>query len=184
MNDVTYFQSYVTVPGIKGYTFDKVIILLTNLKLKPMKNTILTLAVAVFMAGTMLTGCQSSAKKVENAEEKVQDAKDKVVEAKQEQNQEMNDSIQQFKKESQEKISANEKSIAEFKARIAKEKMENKAKYEKKLAELEQKNSDMKKKMDDYKENGKDKWTAFKHEFSHDMEELGNALKGFTVKSK
>jgi DNA anti-recombination protein RmuC len=183
VNDVTYFQSYVTVPGIKGYTFDKVIILLTNLKLKPMKNTILTLAVAVFMAGTMLTGCQSSAKKVENAEEKVQDAKDKVVEAKQELSQALTDSIQQFKKESEEKISANEKSIAKLKVRIAKEKKETRAKNEKKLAGLEQKNSNMKKRLDDYNynEGGRSKWASFKSEFSYDMDELGKALKGFTV---
>ena len=82
----------------------------------------------------------------------------------------------------EEKIDANEKSIAEFKARIAKEKRENRAKYEKKLAGLEQKNSDMKKKLDEYKEDGKEKWTSFKNEFSHDMDELGKALKGFTVK--
>ncbi len=39
----------------------------------------------------------------------------------------------------------------------------------------------MKIKMDNYKEDGKEKWEAFKSEFSHDMDELGSALKDLTV---
>jgi peptidoglycan hydrolase CwlO-like protein len=151
-----------------------------------MKNTILTLATAAFVAGTMLTGCQSSAKKVENAENKVQDAKEKVVEAKQELNKDLNDSIQLFKKESEEKIVANEKSITELKAKIANEKKEHRAKNEKKLAELEQKNSNLRKRLADYdyNEQARSRWTSFKMEFNHDMDALGKALKGFTVKSR
>ena len=83
----------------------------------------------------------------------------------------------------EEKISAYEKIIAEFKAKIAKEKKENIAKYEKTIAELEQKAGDMKKKLADVKEEGKDKWTTFKAEFSHDMDELGHAFKDLTVKN-
>jgi uncharacterized protein YlxW (UPF0749 family) len=141
-----------------------------------MKKTIFTIAITMLMAGTMLTSCHSSAKKVE-------DAQDKVADANQELNQTIKDSIQQFKKESEEKISANEKSYADFKARIANEKKENKAKYEKKLAELDQKNSDMKKKLDDYKAEGKENWEKFKVEFNHDMDELGKAFKDLTVKN-
>ena len=37
--------------------------------------------------------------------------------------------------------------------------------------------------MDDYKADGKDKWETFKAEFSHDMDELGHAFKGLTVKN-
>jgi len=84
----------------------------------------------------------------------------------------------------EEKISSYEKSIGELKARIANGTKENLAKYEKKLVELEQKTSDMKKKLEEYKEEGKDKWDAFKLKFNHDLDELGKALKGFTVKSK
>ena len=82
-----------------------------------MKKIIFTLAITTFMAGTMLTSCMSSDKKVKNAQENVQDAKDKVVEANQELNQAIKDSIQQFKKESEEKINNFEKNMAEFKAR-------------------------------------------------------------------
>ena len=84
----------------------------------------------------------------------------------------------------EEKINAYEKTIAEFKARITNEKKENIAKYEKTLAELEQKASNMKKNLEEYKEEGKDKWDAFKVKFNHDLDELGKALKNFTVKNQ
>jgi phage shock protein A len=83
-----------------------------------------------------------------------------------------------------EKINSYEKSIGELKARISNETKENLAKYENKLAELEQKTSDMKKKLEEYKEEGKEKWDFYKLKFNHDMDELGKALKNFTVKSK
>jgi len=135
------------------------------------------------MAGIMLNSCKSSSKKIESARDNLQDAKENVVEANKELNLALNDSIQQFKKESHEKISSYEKTIAEFKIKIANAKKENKAQYEKKLAWLEQKNSDMKKKLEDYKDEGQDKWTSFKNEFNHDMDELGEALKDLTVKN-
>jgi DNA-directed RNA polymerase alpha subunit len=84
----------------------------------------------------------------------------------------------------EEKIHAYEKIIAEFKTRLANETKEDIAKYEKKLAELEQKAIDMKNKLVEYKEEGKDKWDSFKLKFNHDLDELGKALKNFTVKSK
>jgi len=148
-----------------------------------MKKSKLSLAVIVVTAGTMFTGCQSSATKVENAQDKVQDANAKVVEAKQELNQALRDSIQQFRTETETKISNNEKSIAAFKVRIAKEKKVTKAKYEKELAQLEQKNSDMKMKMDAFKEDNREQWETFKTEFSRDMDGLGKAFKNFTVKN-
>lgn len=141
-----------------------------------MKKSYFTLALTMFMAGIMLTGCKSSVKKVENAQ-------DKVLEAKQELNVAMKDSIQQFKKESEKRISNNEKNIVEFKARIANEKKENKAKYEKKLAKLEQKNSDMKKKLADFKDEEQVKWEKFKVEYNRDMDELGKAFKDLTIKN-
>jgi len=141
-----------------------------------MKYTILILVVTVFMTGIILSSCQSSTKKVENA-------RNKVIEAELGLNQALKDSIQQYKKESEEKISYYEKSIAEFKAKIANRKKEDKAIYEKKLAMLEQKNTELKKILSDYKDEGQDKWTSFKNEFNHDMDELGKAFKDLTVKN-
>jgi len=151
-----------------------------------MKKTFLILAVTAFTAGTLFISCQSSAKKVEDAQNKVLEAQSEADKAQSELNETRQDSINDylaFKKESQDKINAQDKSIAEFKARIANEKMENKAVYEKKIAKLEQKNSDMKKKLDDYKGEGKDQWIAFKAEFNHDMDEIGKAFSDLTVKN-
>jgi len=151
-----------------------------------MKKPIFTLAITALIAGTVITGCESSAKKVKDAENKVEQTKLDAAEAKINLNQQKEDSIneyKQFKKESEEKIADQEKSITEFKARIAKEKKENRAQYETKLAKLEQKNTDLKKRLDDYKYEGKDKWIAFKKEFKHDLDELGQAFKDFTIKN-
>lgn len=88
-----------------------------------------------------------------------------------------------YRKATTDKIEANNKSIAAFNARIAHEKKSAKADYKKKIDALQRKNSDMKKRMDDYKADGKDKWEIFKIEFSHDMDGLGKAFKGLTVKN-
>jgi hypothetical protein len=141
-----------------------------------MKKSIFILAITMFIAGTIFTGCQSSA-------DKVQDAKDNVAAAKQELIQARIDSIKQFKKESAEEISHFEKSLAEFKAGIANQKKENKALYENKLAELEQQKSDLKRKLEEYNEDKIDQWNSFRAEFSHDMDELGKAFSDFTVKN-
>jgi hypothetical protein len=152
-------------------------------KTNKMKKTIFILTISIVIAaGPMFTGCQSSAKKVENAQDKVQDAKDDVIAAKEELDQAQRDSVQLFKKESEEKIAAHEKSIAEFKARIATEENANKVKYDKKLAELEQQNTDLKKNLDEFKADSKDNWVAFKVKFKNDLDNLGQALKGFVVK--
>lgn len=142
-----------------------------------MKNKIIMLATSVFIAGTVLISCKSSA-------DKVQDARDNVVVAKQELTQAMKDSILQYKKESEEKISYYDKNIAELKVKIAKEKKEKIAGYEKKLAELEQKNAELKKKLADFNAEEKEKWISFKTEFDHDMNQMGTAFKGFFTEDK
>ena len=151
-----------------------------------MKKSILTLALAFTFFGVMISSCQSSATKVENAEDKLQEANNDAAEAQINLNETRQDSItgyEKFKEEAEKKISANEKNIVEFKARIANGKNENKAKYEKALVKLEQKNKDLKKKLQDYKEEGQGKWISFKNEFNHDMDELGKAFNDLTVKN-
>ena len=141
-----------------------------------MNKSFFILALTTLMAGSMLTACQSSAKKVENAQ-------DKVVEAKQELNLALKDSIQQFRRESEDKISEYEKNIAEFRTKLAKEKKKDKSIYDKKLAELDKKNSEMKKKLADYKYDERAKWKIFKAEYNHDMDQLGKSFKDLTVKN-
>lgn len=96
-----------------------------------MKKAMITLVMTVFIAGTMLTICQSSTINLGNT-------LDKTTVAKHELYQELKDSLLQFNKESEEKINNYEMSIDEYKARIANEKKDNKVRYEKKLAELDQ----------------------------------------------
>lgn len=141
-----------------------------------MKKIILVF-VTVFIAGTMFVSCQSSA-------EKVDQAKENVVDAKQELNQAIKDSIVQFRKESAQQITAYEQSIADLKAKIATEKKDVKATYEKSLEELEQKNELLKTKLNDFKDEETDKWESFRDEFRKDMQDLGSAIKNFTVNNK
>ncbi len=149
-----------------------------------MKKTIFSLAIATIVAGTMITGCQSTTEKTENSNNQMQKSMNDDDGSQMESSTMTKDSItdyQKFKKESEEKISALEKSIAEFKVKISTAKKDTKAEYEKKLASLEQKNNELKKKLEDYKDDGQDNWSKFKSEFNHDMDELGKAFKDLTV---
>ena len=142
-----------------------------------MNKTILAITVVALITGTVFTSCNSSADRVDNAEQALIDADKELKEA----NEAYLLDIENYRMETADKIAANNKSIADFNLRIEKEKKEVKAEYKNQIAELEQKNSDMKKKMDDYKADGKQKWEAFKAEFSHDMDELGKAFTDLTV---
>ena len=145
-----------------------------------MKNSIAVIAASLALVGFASIGCTNSASdKVATAQENVTEAKTDLDKA----NADYLADVENYKKESSEKIAANEKSIAEFNARIANERNEARATYKKKITDLEKKNTDMKKRLDDYKADSKDDWQKFKAEFNHDMDELGNAFKGFTVKN-
>lgn len=142
-----------------------------------MKKSILV--TTLFVYALIVGACSSPTKNVE-------DAKTDVVEA----NKELDDAqaeymadMAKYKTETAEKIAANELIIKDFNARIASQKKDAQVEYKQKVASLEQKNTDMKKKMDDYKLDGKENWEKFKTEFNHDMDELGEAFKDFTVKN-
>ncbi|MBA4258600.1 MAG: hypothetical protein C0446_05520 [Chitinophaga sp.] len=144
-----------------------------------MKKLSLIFSALILLAGTELISCNTSAEKVEKAEDEVKVANENLDEA----NAEYLADVEQFKLETNQKIADNAKSIADFNARIATDKKLAKAEYKEKIAALELKNTDMQKKMADYKADGKDGWAKFKEEFNHDMDELGKALKDFTVKN-
>lgn len=143
-------------------------------------------AVILFLSGVMIFGCQSTEKKVENAEYRLQNAKLEVVQAKKNLEETIQDSLiayQKFKSKSEEIILVHEKRIAELKALLENEKIENRAEFEKKLSALEQKNIDLKKKLANYRNDEQKQWDSFRSEFIRDMEELGNALRDFVVKN-
>jgi proline dehydrogenase len=145
-----------------------------------MKKSIFIVAISAFMMCLFSTSCNSPGEKIEKAIDKVNDANKELAKA----NEEYNNDIDNYKKEEAAKIAANDQSIADFKARIANEKKDAKAKYLKDIADLEQKNSDMKKELDIYKAESKENWAVFKVKFSHDMDELGKAFKGFVTPAK
>lgn len=144
-----------------------------------MKKSILKFIVLVAVSSTMVTGCSNSEQKVEKAEENVSEANKELDAA----NKEYLADIEAYKQETADQIAFNEKSIADFNVRVENEKKEAKADYKKKIAELEKRNSDLKMKMNDYKAEGKEKWESFKAEFKHDMNELGEAFKGLTIRN-
>ncbi len=144
-----------------------------------MKRTVLNLAIAAFMAGTMITSCQSSADKVENAQDKVEAAEENVEVARQELDQALRDSIQQFRLESEKELIANEKIIADFKVKIARDRLENRAEYERNLAALEQKNREMRRDLEEFNEVQRDKWDSFRFKLKQDMDEHAKAIRDF-----
>jgi len=149
-----------------------------------MKKTILLVTAAALVAGTIMTACQSSAEKVENAQENVKAAEENVLAARQELTQALKESIQQFRMESEKELSANDKSIAAFKVLIARESKQNRALYEKKLADLEQQNREMKKNLKEFNAEQKDKWELFRARFKQDMDEHARAIKTFWTGKK
>jgi predicted RNase H-like nuclease (RuvC/YqgF family) len=152
-----------------------------------MKKTILTLAAAMFVAGTILSGCASDAKKVENAEEKVQDAKEDVQDAKQDLNEAQQGAaiseFQQFKNESNEEINNNERRITELRIEMKTASKEDRKRDEKKIDALEKENHELKVRLDAYNDDGKSDWKKFKTEFKHDLDGIGQAFKDITVKN-
>jgi hypothetical protein len=142
-----------------------------------MNKTILFVAIG---CSSILASCDSPAKKVEKANENLIEAEEKLDEVKK-------DSLadfENFKKEVNLLIDENEKAIIFYKNQIRAESRKITDAEQKMIDELEQRNINFRIKIKEYKENGKDEWKAFKVEFKHDMDELGIAIKGLTVKNK
>ena len=142
----------------------------------------------VFCLGFIATGCQSSSEKLENANEKVAEAREDLQDAKEDANkvavQVANaEQWKEFRTETEIKIKNNEIRIGELRAKIKKPGTAMDAEYAKRIDTLEQKNKELKDRMDNYETNQSD-WEAFKREFNHDMDELGQAMKDLTVDNK
>lgn len=123
----------------------------------------------------------------EPSEKRVTDAKSEVVKANQaldKANADYRADMKAYRKEKAEMIAANDSTIASLKGKIYDEKKNVNTAFEKKIIELEEQNKALKVKMDNLNDEGKDKWESFKREFSHDMDEIGKALKDLTVNNK
>ena len=141
----------------------------------------LTLAVTLFTAGTVLTayGQQTpSGAKVTKAKAHVKEARKDLSDAKKVSNAE----YQKFKKDADAKIASNSKKIAQLKATYpSNANSEVKADYYRKVAALEQKNNDLKRRIKEAKPDNN--WDKFKAGFNHDMNEVGHTIKGLVTKS-
>jgi len=153
-----------------------------------MKNSIKLVVIPVFLAATVFSGCNSPEQKVDNARENVQDAKQELNTEQANANAEAQKAASAeewkvFKSETQLKIEDNEKRIAELKIKLKKPGKLLDPAYQKRIDALELKNQEMKSRIDAYEKN-QSNWETFKREFSHDMDELGMAIKDFTVDNK
>lgn len=154
-----------------------------------MKNKLFILLVAAsFVAGTIFTGCQSSASKEEAARAKVDEAEQALVDAQQDADIEAQkvasaEEWLAFKIESEVKISEYEIRIKALKTQMKKPGKTFDDLNKQRIEQLEQKIADLKTRMNDYEKN-QTGWESFKREFNHDMDELGTALKDLTVDNK
>lgn len=132
----------------------------------------------VLFAG-ILTGCTSTASKVENAEENVKKEQEDVVKA----NENLKIEIENYRKESVSKIDGNDQRIAEVRAQAEKDKSAMKAEVKTQISDLEKKNAELRTKLNDYQSDKQEDWDTFKKELNHDMDELGNSLRDFGQKN-
>ncbi len=154
-----------------------------------MKQLIFLFGVCMMiMAGIMYTSCQSGSQKVENAEDKVADAKSDLKDAQIAANAEaakatLAEEFKAFKNETDLTIKNYEMQIDGFKEKMKKSGKKLDKVYGENIAVLEQKIQALKTKIETYQSSQSD-WQSFKNEFSHDMDELGKALKDFSVDHK
>lgn len=147
-----------------------------------MKKTLIALmVVATIATSAALSGCGPSTPKEDAAQAKVDEAQQDLTDAKRAATA---NEWQAFKDETDIKIKENALRVAELKEKMKKSGKAIDAIYEKKIDGLEQQNKDMKARVEAYEQTGKTEWDAFKREFNHDMDELGNALKDLTVDNK
>lgn len=157
-----------------------------------MKKILYFLAVQIFtvlVIETILTSCQTPEQKVNDAKENVKDANQDLknmqkAESEAEAQKAANaESWRVFKNESEAKIRNNELVIDEMNTKMHSSGKKIQAVFEKKIAELKQKNNAMKVRVNNFENNQSD-WESFKREYNHDMDELGRALKDFTVNNR
>ncbi len=138
-----------------------------------MKKTIYSFVFGSMLIGGVLSSCESKQEKVEEATEDVRDAKEDLKEAQRE----LNAEYPAYRNDMDARITANEKEIARLREIINKpgEKPLDNARRER-IDDLEKRNSELRARLYGY-ENERSDWEAFKREFNHDMDELGNSFK-------
>lgn len=85
--------------------------------------------------------------------------------------------VKTYREEQLKKLKENEDRTAELKRKRDSAKGKVDDAYDKRIEKMEASNAELKKRVTTYNETDKSKWEEFKREFSHDMDELGQALK-------
>lgn len=153
-------------------------------KMKIVKSIAL---VGCFLILSVAVACNSSEKKVEEAENNVKEAQNQVEVAKQELNQAQKDSVadyMKFKMETETRINNNEKNILIIKNRIASDKKALDAKSQEEISELEKKNNSLKKTVAELKVNTKEEWEKFKVDFNNEVDKVEKSVKKITTVKK
>ena len=138
-----------------------------------MKNLKKVITISFMIIGVMLICC------FESSEKSKQEIRDNI-----EENEAYKLELDEYRFRIAEQITTNENSIIAFRSRIASQKKEARADYEKKINDLNNKNTDLKMRLDAFNADNKESWEMFKVEFGRDMDELGNALRDFTINSQ
>lgn len=147
-----------------------------------MKKLIITISLFIFFAGSIaLTGFQSNAQKEQAAKQKVEQAQKDADAAQLKTTTDLE--WKAFKAESLLKINENENNIASLRVQLNKPGKVLDPLYEARIKALEKQNADLKMRIADYNGNPSE-WEAFKKEANHDFEELGKAIKDFTIDNK
>jgi signal transduction protein with GAF and PtsI domain len=144
-----------------------------------MNKLIQKLSFSTILIVGILSGCNSTTSKVENAEKDVQKEKEDVVKA----NENLRLEIENYRKETAAKIDGNDLRIAEVRAQAEKDKTAMKAEVKTQIADLEKKNIELRTKLNDYQSDKQEDWDNFKNELNHDIDELGNSLRDFGKKN-
>ncbi len=149
-----------------------------------MKQTILSLAFTMILAGTITTSCDTAAQKEETAKKEVKDAKEDLKEAQNTVNASANaEEWNTFKDEIELKIKANEVRISELKLLKKKPGKVFDKMFEKNIETLEKRNAGLRVKLTNYEASQSD-WEAFKREFNSDMDGIKKSLEDLSVDNK
>jgi len=139
-----------------------------------MKTTILTIAFAALMAGTI------SASYGQTPEKDAPVASSNVQEVQKDGNSE----FQKFKKESEVRIKSIDNIIGDLKVYFYQNKIKDKEAFQNNLNLLEKKNDDLSAKLTGYSTKDQNEWVSFKPEFNLVIVELAKSLKDFVNKNK
>jgi hypothetical protein len=145
--------------------------------MKNLKNTLSIFALSTLVLGLNLSSCSSAADDVKDATEDVDKANEDLEKAKED----LKIDMETYRAETIEKVLENERFIAERRKSIETDKSALKVVHQKEIKVLEARNKELKEKLENYKGEGKENWENFKKEFSHDMNEMGEALKDLSI---